>query len=79
MQPTYTFSQVKAMVGNLDNKELNILRDLVQEEKKRYSLSELKAIYKAMILRVQYLQRQAGQNGTGGISSTWLVSPDDFD
>ena len=51
MQPTYSVSEIKLLIKSLDLSSINILRELVEEEKKDFAGYELKAIFKFIQLR----------------------------
>ncbi|GEO09651.1 hypothetical protein [Segetibacter aerophilus] len=44
MQATYSFPEIKSLVRSLDNSSINILKELIEEEKDFFSLPELRAI-----------------------------------
>ncbi len=51
MQPTYSVSEIKLLIKSLDISAINILRELVEEEKKDFAQYELKAISKFIQLK----------------------------
>lgn len=51
MQPTYSVSEIKLLIKSLDIPSVNILRELVEEEKKGFADYELKAIRKFIQLK----------------------------
>jgi hypothetical protein len=44
MQATYSFPEIKSLVRSLDYSSINILKELIEEEKDFFSLPELRAI-----------------------------------
>jgi hypothetical protein len=44
MQSTYSFPEVKSLVRSLDFSSLNLLKELVEEERECFSTFELRAI-----------------------------------
>lgn len=51
MQPTYSFREIKSLIRTLDLSSINILRELVEEEKECYNVHELKAFYRFLQLK----------------------------
>ncbi|MEJ7677224.1 MAG: hypothetical protein WKG06_04995 [Segetibacter sp.] len=51
MQPTYSVSEIKLLIKSLDISSINILQQLVEEEKKDFANYELKAISKFIQLK----------------------------
>ena len=51
MQPTYSVSEIKLLIKSLDIAAINVLRELVEEEKKGFADYELKAIHKFIHLK----------------------------
>lgn len=51
MQPTYSVSEIKLLIKSLDISSINVLIELVEEEKKGFADYELKAIYKFIQLK----------------------------
>jgi len=51
MQPTYSVPEIKLLIKDLDSTLINVLRDLIDEEKERFLACELKAVYKFIELK----------------------------
>jgi hypothetical protein len=51
MRPTYSVAEIKLLIKDLDISSVNILNELVEEEKECFSACELKAIYKFIELK----------------------------
>lgn len=43
MESTYSFSEIKVLIRSLDDLTLNVLEELIEEEKECFSLAELRA------------------------------------
>ncbi|MCW3113977.1 MAG: hypothetical protein JWR18_2373 [Segetibacter sp.] len=51
MEATYSFPEIKSLIRSLDYSSINILEELVEEEKECFSPVELKALYKFLQLK----------------------------
>ncbi|HLL43410.1 MAG TPA: hypothetical protein VK369_09740 [Segetibacter sp.] len=51
MQPTYSVSEIKLLIKSLDLSSIEILHELVEEEKNGFAEYELKAISKFIQLK----------------------------
>jgi len=51
MQATYSFPEIKSLIRSLDYSSINILEELVEEEKECFSMHELKALHKFLQLK----------------------------
>ena len=61
MQPTYSFQEIKSLIRSLDLSSINILLELVEEEKNCFTDSELKAIAKFLKIKNRDLVRNEVQ------------------
>ncbi len=57
MQPTYSVSEIKLLIRSLDSSSILVLQELVEEEKKSFSVFELKAIHKFIEIKNKELVR----------------------
>lgn len=57
MQSTYTVSEIKSIIRSLDFSSVQILKELVEEEKNEYFNYELKAIFKFISLKNREIVR----------------------
>jgi len=57
MQATYSFPEIKSLIRSLDHTSVNILAELVEEEKECFSAYELKALHKFLQLKNKQLVR----------------------
>ncbi len=55
MQPTYSVSEIKLLIKSLDISSINVLQQLVEEEKEGFADYELKAISKFIQLKSKEL------------------------
>ena len=51
MQATYSFPEIKSMVRSLDCSAINILEELIEEEKECFSAPELRALHRFLYLK----------------------------
>ena len=51
MRPTYSVAEIKLLIKDLDVSSVNILRELIEEEKECFLACELKAIHKFIELK----------------------------
>ena len=51
MQATYSFSEIKSLIRSLDYSSINILEELVEEEKECFSIPELRALHRFILLK----------------------------
>jgi 5,10-methylene-tetrahydrofolate dehydrogenase/methenyl tetrahydrofolate cyclohydrolase len=51
MRPTYSVAEIKLLIKDLDVSSINVLRELVEEEKECFSPCELKAVNKFIELK----------------------------
>lgn len=57
MQPTYSVSEIKLLIRDLDMSSISVLQELVEEEKEGFTACELKAVYKFIELKNKELIR----------------------
>ncbi|MCW3107917.1 MAG: hypothetical protein JWQ09_2423 [Segetibacter sp.] len=57
MQATYSFPEIKSLIRSLDYSSVNILEELVEEEKECFSMHELRALHRFMQLKNKQLIR----------------------
>ena len=51
MQATYSFPEIKSLIRSLDYSSVNILEELIEEEKECYSQPELRALHRFLQLK----------------------------
>lgn len=51
MEPTYSFSEIKNLIPSLDFTSINILGELIEEEKQCFAWYELRAIGRFISLK----------------------------
>ena len=52
MPATYSFSEIKTMIPNLDGDETEMLRAVINEERVWYSVEELIEIYQLIMMHI---------------------------
>jgi len=52
MPATYSFSEIKTMIPNLDGDETEMLRAVINEERAWYSVEELIEIYQLIMMHI---------------------------
>lgn len=57
MKPTYCLQEIRSFIHDLNLMELIILRELVDEEDKRYDVAQLTYIYELLLKRVYDLKK----------------------
>lgn len=57
MQATYSFPEIKSLIRSLDYSSVNILEELVEEEKECFSVHELRALQRFVQLKNKQLVR----------------------
>lgn len=57
MQPTYSFQEIKSLIRSLDFSSINILQELVEEEKECFTDYEIRAFHKFLKLKNKALVR----------------------
>lgn len=55
MHPTYTFSEIKDLVRNIDIQSIDVLLELIEEEKELYSFYELRALHRFINIKSKEL------------------------
>lgn len=59
MQPTYTTPEILALIPSLDMDEMEILSELVIEEKEKFTINEHSSIYASFQKQVQGLVKES--------------------
>ena len=67
MHPTYTFSEIKELVKNVDTDSLGILQELLEEERECFSEFEMRAFRRFIVLKNKELV-------SNGIQFSYLLS-----
>ena len=57
MRATYSFPEIKSLIRTLDYTSLNILKELVEEEKEYYTPYEVRALYRFLQLKHKHFLR----------------------
>lgn len=59
MRATYSFPEIKSLIRTLDYTSLNILKELVEEEKECYTPYEVRALHRFLQLKhKQFLRNE---------------------
>jgi len=51
MQATYSFPEIKSLIRSLDYSSVNLLEELIEEEKECFSMHEIRALQRFLLLK----------------------------
>ncbi len=57
MQATYSFPEIKSLIRSLDYASVNLLEEIVEEEKECFSMPEIRALQRFQQLKHKHFAR----------------------